>query len=128
MIINSPLSVPISKNKKFILNLNNYRNAHYNALNIAKKAYLKIIGDQLIKLHFVEKAKVRYKLFPGTRRRTDIGNVISIHKKFFEDAIVDAGIISDDDYKHIIASSESFGEVDKKNPRVEIVIMPEIEN
>ena len=33
------LDVYYSKKKKFILNLNNYRNAHYRVLSIAKKTY-----------------------------------------------------------------------------------------
>jgi hypothetical protein len=37
--INLPLQVWYSKDKKFILNLNNYRNAYFRVLSIAKKNY-----------------------------------------------------------------------------------------
>jgi hypothetical protein len=39
MQIKLPLDVYYSKKKKFILNLNNYRNAHYRVLSTAKKIY-----------------------------------------------------------------------------------------
>ena len=120
-MIVSPLKVPVSK-KFFILNLNNYRNAHYIVLNKAKINYKSLISNQVKKLPKFEKIEIHYVLYPGTKRRTDIGNVISIHKKFFEDALTEFGIIKDDDYKHIVRSSEEFGAVDKNNGRVEIFI------
>ena len=49
LMINSPLSVPVGKGK-FIINLNNYRNAHYQILNKAKKSYKLIINNQIKKL------------------------------------------------------------------------------
>lgn len=122
MLINSPLSVPLSKNKKFIMNLNNYRNAHYQVLNNAKIAYKGAMADQIANMRRMVKVRVHYTLYPKTRRLTDIGNVVSIHKKFFEDALVEFGKLEDDNYKHITSSSESFGEVDKDNPRVEIEV------
>lgn len=118
----SPLSVPISKNKKFILNLNNYRNAHHQKLNKSKKAYKEAVLPQLLGCPPFNKVKIHYTLYPKTRRRTDIGNVIAIHKKYFEDVLVECGKLPDDDYTHVIGSSESFGHVDKDNGRVEIAI------
>lgn len=122
MIIDSPLSVPVSKNKKFILNLNNYRNAHYQTLNKSKQAYKAIIGWQIKKLNPIKKAVIHYTLYPATNRLTDIGNVVSIHKKYFEDALTYYEVIPDDNYNHVISSSEFFGGIDKENPRVEIKI------
>lgn len=69
-----------------------------------------------------EKIAVQYKLFPKSKRRTDLGNVLSIHEKFFLDALVEYERLPDDDYKHMIASFHSFGEIDTFNPRVEIII------
>jgi hypothetical protein len=80
------------------------------------------MAEQILKLPKMEKIQVSYTLYPGTKRRTDTGNVVSVHKKFFEDALVELGIIPDDDYLHIVKSEESFGEVDKEFPRVEILI------
>ena len=118
----SPLKVPVSSKKSFILNLNNYRNAHYQILNKAKVNYKAIISEQLLSLGRFGKIKIAYKLFPATRRRTDIGNVIAIHKKFFEDALTEFGVIKDDSYEYVISSSEDFGGVSPGNGRVEIFI------
>lgn len=121
MII-SPLSVQFSKKKKFILNLNNYRNLHHMASNKAKIQYKKDMDYQLSQLFHFKKIKLVFTLFPGTKRKTDISNVLSIHDKFLCDAMVERGIITDDDYTVISEVVYRFGCVDKKNPRVEIEI------
>jgi hypothetical protein len=71
----SPLSAPVSANKKFILNLNNYRNTLYQVLNKAKANYKELIVPQLEALEQFEQVFIHYRLFPKTKRRTDIGNV-----------------------------------------------------
>jgi len=122
MIISSPLSVPISKNKNFTLNLNKYRNAHYQILNSAKVNYKAVMYDQIMRLPEMEQIHISYILYPKTKALCDISNICSIHRKFFEDALTELGKIPDDNYKHIIGSSESFSNVDKDNPRVDICI------
>ncbi len=74
-ILDSPLSVPVSKKKKFILNTNNFRNAHYHILNKAKINYKAIMAQQILKLPVFEKIKLSLTLFPKTKRLTDIDNV-----------------------------------------------------
>lgn len=118
----SPLKVVQSKKKMFILNLNNYRNAHYMTLNTVKRNYKEAVREQVEQLPEFKKVIIHYELYPKTRRRTDIGNVTAIHKKFFEDALVELGRIPDDSFDHVIGSTESFGCVDSTNPRVEILI------
>lgn len=122
MRINSPLWTQQSKVKKFYLNLNVYRNAHFHTLNKAKIEYKKLVKNQILLLPKMDKIQVSYWLYPKTKRRTDLGNIISIHQKFFEDALVELGIIPDDSYDHIIRSAMAFGKIDKVNPRVEILI------
>lgn len=127
-LVISPLRVPLTKKKDFILNLNNYRNTHFRSLNASKITYKKTVESQIKELPNFTKIKVHYTLFPASHRRTDLGNPVSIHKKYFEDALVEFGKIEDDDYFHITYNSESFGGVDKDNPRVEIEIYPIEEN
>jgi len=123
MLICAPLSVPTSKSKKFILNLNQYRNTHFIVLNKAKHEYKEEIASQLEGLSFKPPIIVTYTLYPKTKRRTDLGNVLSIHQKFFEDALVESGCITDDDYHTIVQTLFKFGSVDPSNPRVEIKIV-----
>ncbi len=119
----SPLKVHKSKEKFFILNLNNYRNAHHQVLAKTKREY----GDEMYEpvsscKPFSGLLCVHYTIYPKTKRTTDIGNVVAIHKKYFEDVLVSHKLIDDDDYKTIVFNSESFGGVDNKNPRVEVSV------
>jgi len=91
-------------------------------LNTVKVKYKEIMKEQIEQLPVFNKIIIHYKLFPKNKRLFDIGNVTSIHKKFFEDALVEFGRITDDNYLFVVGSTESFGGVDKDNPRVEITI------
>lgn len=53
-------------------------------------------------------------------RRKDPDNICSA-KKFVIDGLVSAGILQDDGWKQVSSFSDTF-EIDKVNPRVEIVI------
>lgn len=123
-ILKLPLSVPVSKNKNFILNINNYRNAHHHTLNKAKVEYKHLMTDQIEKLPTLDRILIRYYMYPGSARRIDNANVCSIHDKFLSDAIVEAGKLEDDNYLFIPGTSYEFGSIDKDNPRVEAVITP----
>jgi len=122
MIIISPLRIERPRSKDWILNLNVYRNAHYMTLNTVKKQYKVLVQDQIDLLPKLDIIRLELILYPKTHRKTDITNVCCIHDKFICDAIVESGKLQDDDYKHIISTTYSFGEVDKVNPRVKIHI------
>jgi hypothetical protein len=46
----------------------------------------------------------------------------AIQRKFFEDALVELGYLTDDNYLHVLGASDDFGGVEKDNPRIEITI------
>lgn len=52
--------------------------------------------------------------------RRDRDNV-AFAKKFVQDALVNAGVLENDNYKHVVGFSDRF-EVDKLNPRIEVLI------
>lgn len=54
-------------------------------------------------------------------RRRDKDNISSYGRKVIQDALVDTGVLKDDGWKHITGFSDRF-EVDKKNPRIEVLI------
>lgn len=123
--IDIPLRIKVSSKKDFILNLNNYRNTHFQILNKAKKNYKDLIINKLTGLNIKDKfnrVEIEYILYPKSHRLTDLDNVISIIQKFFQDAIVEMGLIEDDNYKFIVKNIQRFGKVDKVFPRVEVVI------
>ena len=120
-MINSPLRVLVGK-KLFTLNLNIYRNTYYQTLNRAKATYKKLIREQLVGINLMPPVTITYTYFPPDKRESDLGNVLPIHGKFFEDALVECGCLKDDSYKYINQIIYRIGSIDKANPRVEIEI------
>lgn len=122
-----PLSVDVStkkKDKKFILNLNNYRNTHYFTLNKAKIVFKEVMEDQIKLLPALDRVRIHYWLYPGSKREMDVSNVCSVQDKFLCDAIVEHNKMVDDNYKFLPGVAFDFGEVDPNNPRVEAHITP----
>lgn len=123
-IYNSPLSIPITSRKKFILNLNNYRNLHYRLLNKAKILYKDIMKEQILsKGKKYDKIFIMYTIYQPSKRKFDIGNIASIHQKFFEDALVELGGLEDDRYSFIPMCMFCYGGIDATNPRVDIEVI-----
>jgi len=119
--LNVPLRVMVGK-KWFPLNLGDYRNSHYFTLNSAKKIFDIQIQNQLCLLPKLTKIKVHYEFFYSDKRIHDLNNNMSVVSKFFEDSLVLAKVIPDDNYLFIIGSSNSFGGISKDNPRCQITI------
>lgn len=63
---------------------------------------------------------MEYSWFEKNKRR-DLDNISSFGRKVIQDALVDAAVLKDDGWKYIAGFSDSF-EVDKKNPRIEVLI------
>lgn len=114
--------------KKFALNLNVYRNSHYQILNNAKKTLKEILASNLMDLGIKDLGDLKppfcftYTLYPPTRRLVDLGNVLSIVQKFCDDALIDLGLIEDDNYQILRKVIYEFGWIDKENPRAELRI------
>lgn len=130
MFLTLPLSVVIPRktkaDKNFILNLNVYRNTHHMTLNQAKVAYKE-------KVKFAVETcrnpvlgegpyKFLYTVYPGSKRAFDLGNVLPIIQKFTDDALIELGIITDDNYKIVREIDYRIATEDKENPRVELLI------
>ena len=112
------------KPKKLPLNLNHYRNAHFHVLNSMKVQFKKAISSQLTFPKLVEPVKISYVLYPPTHRELDISNVLCIVDKYLCDALVEAGLLEDDNFNHLPQVEFRFGAVDKENPRAEAFIQP----
>ena len=110
--IQVPSVVGLSKNKNWILNLNNYRNAHYLVLNKAKVNFKELVNNEISKLpKFTELSNIEYVLYRDTKRHCDVANVCSIVDKFFCDALVEAGKLPDDNYEYLKSISYRWGGV-----------------
>lgn len=118
--VSVPISVPISKNKNFSLNLNQYRNAHFRVLTKAKKEFARLVAPKVRGIPILKKVRISYILYPSWD--PDVANVCCIVDKFFSDVLVSEGKIEDDNPRHLPMVAYGFGETDKQNPRVEIII------
>jgi hypothetical protein len=123
-----PFSVTIPRKTKddkvFQLNLNVYRNTHHMTLNQAKILWKDVVSKASLwsMIDGQPPYKFTYTAYPGSNRKFDLGNVLSIVQKFTDDALIETGIISDDSYKVIPDVAYRFGHVDKDNPRIELDI------
>ena len=126
--VKSPLHVVLGYSKrkekdiKFILNLNEYRNAYYRVLNNAKKLYKQLISEQLLDKPRYERVVILYKIHKGDNRRHDIGNILAVHQKFFEDALVELGKLPDDKSNLLPMVVYVGGGVNIDDPRVDITV------
>ncbi len=125
----APLRVRVSKKPgskgEFLINLNNYRNAHFFILDKAKKVFKELMTPQINSLPEFTKIHLEMVLYPGTNHLCDVSNICSVVEKFFADALVELKKLPDDNYMYLIGSSCQFGAIDKANPRVEIFIYEE---
>ena len=119
MDIDLPITIDLGR-KSYALNLNIYRNAHYQILNKMKVTFTEQVNPILEKLPLFDSIELTYTLYP--KRQCDVSNVCSIVDKFFCDALVKANKIPDDNFKYIKNIQYKFGSIDKLNPRVTVTI------
>jgi hypothetical protein len=128
-----PLSVTLPRkkgpDKVFILNLNHYRNTHHMVLNQAKVAWKEVVANAGLSWGIgwwddlpSPPYRFHYTVYPGSNRAFDLANVLPVVQKFTDDALIELGVIPDDNHKVIRSITYDIGEVDKLSPRVELVI------
>ncbi|SDM19811.1 hypothetical protein [Halarsenatibacter silvermanii] len=92
---------------------------HWGQYSAMKKEYGRLVAmcvDHEKRFESVELEIVYFR----ENRRVDPDN-IAVGKKFILDALVDCGVIKNDGWSQITGFVESW-EVDKKNPRTEIIL------
>lgn len=125
--VTMPLAIVWGKGKttKFTFNLNYYRNAHHHLVSRAKREYHSMAYDKIFKARIPKlkgQIKVTYVFYARNKGRVDLGNVCSIHDKFFMDALVLSGVIKDDSFYYVPLIEYRFGGIDPIKPRMEIFI------
>ena len=110
--------------KKGAIAVNWYRNAHYQISNKAKIEFKKQIQSQLDMFDKIETPiKIKYTYYAKANNSPDLDNFVGTVKKFFQDALVESGLIEDDNVNFIVCNSEYYGGIDRDNPRVEAEII-----
>lgn len=120
-----PLRVKKTKKRLFSLNLNGYRNEHFQSLNKAKKEFKRIFIEKygVYPGEKMERVFLEYEIFFPNKRRTDLLNVGSIVDKFASDCLVECGYIRDDDRTVVQTVLFKDGGIDRKNPRAELTVI-----
>ena len=117
-----PLPYAVYRGKRALLTMNVYRNLHYKASNIAKKAYSQLAWIELRahKHTRLKSAKIRYTLYTENSRRIDLSNVLAVVDKFFSDSLVAVGIIEDDSQKFVKRVEFVYGGVGPERVEIDI--------
>ena len=102
--------------------MNVYRNLHHSVNGQAKKLYLELLREQLEGLHIQTPVEITYKVFKPTKRILDKMNVVSVVSKFLLDAITELGCWEDDNDNFVKTETILPTEIDRSNPRVEVLI------
>ena len=116
---------PSRSGKKYHINLNNFRNWHHQVSNNLKHQYSDMACAKLHrhKNKLYKKVKLEFTYYNPTKAKRDRANILSIHEKFFCDAMTKIGMIPDDNDDHVKSSYYCSGGLDRENPRVDIKII-----
>lgn len=128
--LESPIRIVLERvtkaDRKMALNLNSFRNNHHAVNNSVKRAYhelmLPVVEGAFHGVSVGTPIRIDYSLFVGTRKKLDISNVLCIVDKNFQDVLVEAGIIEDDNYDYVTDVRFKFGGYDKGNEHVLITV------
>ena len=115
-----------TKKRNFWLNLNAYtqiaKNPHVR--NSTKKMYEELIQPNISHLKPITgQFKVTYTIYRDYVKSPvlfDLDNVVSIVSKYFMDTIVNAGIVVDDNYNHMVEVTIKYGGKGETRAEVEI--------
>jgi len=122
----SPLYIDLprktKKDKRVYLNLNTYRNLNFIVNNQVKKTYLESLRGQLEGLEIQTPVEIEYKVYKASKRLLDKMNVVSIVSKYLLDAITELNCWQDDNDKFVKKETILPTELDRDNPRVEVLI------
>ncbi len=132
MEVIAKFSVPMRVNKNkhkikwFYLSLNNFITVSKfpPQRNAIKKKYQELIKPILraLNIKMIDyPVKIEYCVYGKDKRLFDIDNTVTV-SKFTGDAMVELGILKDDNYSIVREVSLKFGGIDKENPRAEVTI------
>ena len=122
-----PLKVEIGVKKKklMLINMNAYRNWNKWDEHKTKERYerlaIALLRDAGVK-SIPTPMSLSLKLYKRDKRSKDKSNFLSIHEKYFCDALANGGFIPDDSDDYIYDTYYAPSEIDKMCPRVEITI------
>ena len=120
-----PLHVDIPrarKNKRVFANMNGYKNFPHRLNTAVKDEYKRIIWEQLsdVREELNSPIQVTFNLYVNDKERCDLANICPVIEKYIDDAIVEYGLLRDDNVKYLKRIVYEFKGVDKSFPRCEV--------
>jgi len=122
-----PLGFRMPKGKWIPISGSWYRNAYHYDSNRVKVRYTELASRQLVNATPID--GVVYSLFvlyKENNKRLDLDNYTTVHKKFFNDALVQNKILKDDSTDDVPFQLSLYGGIDKQNPRVDIYVSTDL--
>ena len=121
-----PLYITIERktkaDKKIFVNLNTYRNLHFQINNNVKVKYKELLREQLEGIKIKTPVEITYKVYKARNNMLDKMNFVCVTSKYLLDAITEAGCWTDDNDDFIKTETIMPTELDRENPRVEVFI------
>ena len=121
-----PLYITIERktkaDKKVFVNMNTYRNLHFQINNNVKVKYKELLREQLEGVKIKTPVEITYKVYKARNNMLDKMNVVSITSKYLLDAITQLGCWTDDNDDFVKTETIMPTELDRENPRVEVFI------
>lgn len=102
--ISTPIYVDMGriKSKKRYINLNSYRNWQFTLSNNIKKKFKEAIKNQFPNFDSpIDKYELHYQIYLPNKLERDVMNIGAIVDKFTNDALVEEGVVLEDNYKHL---------------------------
>lgn len=128
MTLTLPLTVTLPRkttaDKKISLSLNWYRNAKFFQSNDAKQIFKAAVHAEVVRAGLNKlpvPAHFKYRYFFA--RKSDVGNFHAVIEKFLLDALVELGVLPEDNCEVVPGGEYRFAGYDKTSPRVELEIV-----
>jgi Holliday junction resolvase RusA-like endonuclease len=103
------------KKKTNLLSMNVFRNLHHFSKNKAKQDYHKVTEEFIKTLPKYKTLVVTYTLYFKGNRKKDVDNYTFPVHKFLMDALVEGGVIEDDNYDYVTEFTTKFGGIEDTN-------------
>ena len=117
------LEVGLTKKKTHYLNLNKYKQWHFQENNRLKKLFKISVAKFIRQLEPIKgRCKLTYTIYYENNRKFDIDNVGAVVSKFNSDALVELGVLVEDNYDYVVEIVFKYGGIDRDNPRCDVVL------
>ena len=102
--------------------MNNYRNWKFHFSNALKIQFKAEADIPVLDAPIDTPVRITYTFYYPDNRLRDIDNSLAVISKFCGDAMVENGVLNDDNYKWVKSVKGVYGGIDNVNPRCDVEI------